>query len=65
MTLSTIPTPNGSARLDVDICTFLFYAVKYLTSLAVISLSLKLPYLLASVLVHYLFLNNVNFNANI
>jgi hypothetical protein len=24
-----------------------------------------LPYLLASVLVHYLFLNNVNFNANI
>jgi hypothetical protein len=61
ITLSTIPTPYGSARLDADICTFLFYAVKYLTSLAVISLSLKLPNLLASVLVHYLFLNNINF----
>jgi len=61
ITLSTIPTPYSSARLDADTCTFLFYAVKYLTSLAIISLSLKLPYLLASVLVQYLFLNNINF----
>lgn len=61
MTLSAIPTPYKSARLDADTCTFLFHVVKYLTSLAIISLSLKLPCLLASVLVHYLFLNNVNF----
>lgn len=61
MTLSTIPTPYKSARLNADTCMFLFYAVKYLTSVTIISLSLKLPYLLASVLVHCLFLNNVNF----
>lgn len=60
MTLSTIPTPYSSARFDADTCTVLFYAVKYLTSLAIISLSLKFQYLLASVLVHSLFLNNVN-----
>jgi len=36
MTLSTIPNPYISARLDADTCTFLFYAVKYLTSLAII-----------------------------
>jgi len=35
MTLSLILTPYSSAKLDADTCTFLFYAVKYLTSLAV------------------------------
>ena len=55
MTLTTIPTPYSSARLDADTFTFFFYAVKYLTSLAIVSLSLKLPYLLASVLVHFFF----------
>lgn len=61
MTLSSILTPYSSAKLDADTCMFLVYAVNYLTSLAIISLSLKLPYFLASVLVHYLFLNDVNF----
>ena len=35
MKLSAIPTPYSFARIDADSCTFLCYAVKYLTSLAI------------------------------